>query len=93
MWWGLRRADGLVAMASPSVLVLDDARHVGLLAAELIANRIRSRPPLRVLLPTGHTPRRLYAPLRDHARDSSLPGERVTVLGLDGYGRAPSNPE
>jgi glucosamine-6-phosphate deaminase len=70
---------------SPAVLVLDDARHVGLLAAELVANRIRARTHLRLLLPTGHTPRGLYAALRDHARDGSLPSERVTVLGLDEY--------
>jgi glucosamine-6-phosphate deaminase len=72
-------------MASPSVLVLDDARHVGLTAAELVANRIRARPRVRLLLPTGHTPRGLYAALREHAADGSLPSERVTVLGLDEY--------
>jgi glucosamine-6-phosphate deaminase len=72
-------------MPSPAVLVLDDARHVGLLAAELVANRNRARTHLRLLLPTGHTPRGLYAALRDHARDGSLPSERVTVLGLDEY--------
>jgi glucosamine-6-phosphate deaminase len=38
-----------------------------------------------VLLPTGHTPRGLYAALRDHAADGSLPTEHVTVLGLDEY--------
>lgn len=70
---------------SPAVLALDNARHVGLLAAELVANRIRARTHLRLLLPTGHTPRGLYAALRDHARDGSLPSERVTVLGLDEY--------
>jgi glucosamine-6-phosphate deaminase len=72
-------------MAFPSLLVLDDARHVGLTAAELVANRIRARPRARVLLPTGHTPRGLYAALRDHAADGSLPSEQVTVLGLDEY--------
>jgi glucosamine-6-phosphate deaminase len=72
-------------MPSPALLVLDDAHHVGLLAAELVANRIRARTYLRLLLPTGHTPRGMYAALRDHARDGSLPGERVTVLALDEY--------
>jgi glucosamine-6-phosphate deaminase len=72
-------------MVSTSLLVLDDARHVGLTAAELVANRIRARPRLRVLLPTGHTPRGLYAALRAHAADGSLPSEDVTVLGLDEY--------
>ncbi|MGZ6674240.1 MAG: 6-phosphogluconolactonase, partial [Solirubrobacteraceae bacterium] len=72
-------------MAPPSLLVLDDAHHVGLTAAELVANRIRARPRARVLLPTGHTPRGLYAALRDHAADGSLPSEHMTVLGLDEY--------
>jgi glucosamine-6-phosphate deaminase len=72
-------------VSAPSVLVLDDARHVGLTAAELVANRIRARTHLRVLLPTGHTPRGLYAALRDHAADGSLPTDHVTVLGLDEY--------
>ena len=80
-------------MPSASVLVLDDAQHVGLLAAELVANRIRARTHLRLLLPTGHTPRRMYAALRDHARDGSLPSDRVTVLGLDEYlGLGPDDP-
>jgi glucosamine-6-phosphate deaminase len=72
-------------MGFPSLLVLDDAHHVGLTAAELVANRIRARTRARVLLPTGHTPRDLYAALRDHAADGSLPSEQVTVLGLDEY--------
>jgi glucosamine-6-phosphate deaminase len=72
-------------MAFPSLLVLDDAHHVGLTAAELVANRIRARPRARILMPTGHTPRGLYAALRGHAADGSLPSERVTVLGLDEY--------
>jgi hypothetical protein len=60
-------------MASPSLLVLDDARHVGLTAAEL-RRQPDSRAPQRAwLLPTGHTPRGLYAALRDHAADGSLP--------------------
>ena len=66
-------------------LVLSDARHVGLLAAELVANRIRARPSLRVLLPTGHTPVPMYAALREHAADGSLPTAHLAVLGLDEY--------
>ncbi len=72
-------------MAPPSLLVLDDAHHVGLTAAELVSNRIRARTRARVLLPTGHTPRGLYAALRAHAADGSLPSEDVTALGLDEY--------
>jgi glucosamine-6-phosphate deaminase len=66
-------------------LTLADARHVGLVAAELVANRIRARPSLRVLLPTGHTPRGMYAALRRHAADGSLPTSHLAVLGLDEY--------
>jgi 6-phosphogluconolactonase/glucosamine-6-phosphate isomerase/deaminase len=72
-------------MARPSLLVLDDHRHVGLTAAELVANRIRARTHMRLLLPTGHTPLGLYRALRDHAADGSLPTDHVTVLGLDEY--------
>lgn len=72
-------------MSTPSVLVLDDPHHVGLTAAELVANRIRARTHLRVLLPTGHTPRGLYAALREQAVTGALPAGRVTVLGLDEY--------
>jgi glucosamine-6-phosphate deaminase len=80
-----RRTRQTPRMTSASLLVLDDARHVGLTAAELVANRIRARPRMRVLLPTGHTPRGLYGALRGHAADGSLPSEHVTVLGLDEY--------
>jgi len=66
-------------------LVLADPCHVGLLAAELVANRIRARPMMRVLLPTGHTPREMYAALRGHWADGSLPTSHVAVLGLDEY--------
>ena len=66
-------------------LILTDAKHVGLLAAELVANRIRARPSLRVLLPTGRTPVPMYAALRAHAADGSLPTSHVAVLGLDEY--------
>jgi 6-phosphogluconolactonase/glucosamine-6-phosphate isomerase/deaminase len=72
-------------MARPSLLVVDDHRHVGLTAAELVANRIRARTHMRLLLPTGHTPLGLYRALRDHAADGSLPTDHVTVLGLDEY--------
>src|SRR3954470_9848214 len=40
---------------------------------------------LRVLFPTGHTPRGMYAALRAHFADGSLPTSHVSVLGLDEY--------
>jgi hypothetical protein len=38
-----------------------------------------------VLPATGRAPRGLYAALRAHARDGSLPSEHITVLGRDEY--------
>ena len=46
-------------MASPTVtspLVLSHHMRVALLAGELVANRLRARSRLRLILPTGHTP-------------------------------------
>ena len=66
-------------------LVLSHTRRVGLVAAELIANRIRARPDLRVILPTGRTPLGMYEALRAHDADASLPARRATVFQLDEY--------
>ena len=72
-------------MLAPGVLVVSDPRRVGLFAAELVANRLRARPESRLLLPTGHTPRGMYAALRAHARRGALPAQRATVFQLDEY--------
>jgi glucosamine-6-phosphate deaminase len=58
---------------------------VALLAGELVANRLRARPNLRLILPTGHTPLGMYAVLRGHAADGSLPSEHATLFQLDEY--------
>jgi glucosamine-6-phosphate deaminase len=72
--------------------VVADPRRVGLLAAELIANRLSARPSARLLLPTGHTPEQMYSALRAHARRGTLPSGGCTVLQLDEYaGIAPSD--
>ncbi len=69
--------------ASP--LVLGHPTRVATLAAELVANRLRARSRLRLILPTGHTPLGMYAALRAHAADGSLPSERATLFQLDEY--------
>jgi glucosamine-6-phosphate deaminase len=80
-------------MRAPAPLVLADARRVGLLAAELVANRLSARPSARLLLPTGHTPEPMYSALRAHAGRGSLPSGAATVLQLDEYaGVAPKDP-
>jgi glucosamine-6-phosphate deaminase len=66
---------------------------VALLGGELVANRLRARPGLRLILPTGHTPLGMYAVLRGHAADGSLPAGRATLFQLDEYlGLAPDDP-
>jgi glucosamine-6-phosphate deaminase len=82
-----------MAEPSPAPLVLGDPRRVGLLAAELIVNRLHARPRARMLLPTGRTPDGMYAALRAHAAAGTLPSARATVLQLDEYaGIAPHDP-
>ena len=80
-------------MPAPCPLVLDDPERVGLLGAELVANRLRARPGLRLLLPTGRTPEGMYAALRAHAAERSLPTEHAEVFQLDEYiGAGPQDP-
>jgi glucosamine-6-phosphate deaminase len=73
------------AAVGPAPLVLDDDLRVGLLAAELVANRLRARPRLRMVLPTGHTPLPMYAALRAHAAAGALPAQQATLIQLDEY--------
>jgi glucosamine-6-phosphate deaminase len=55
------------------------------LGGELVANRLRARPRLRLILPTGHTPLGMYEVLRGHAADGSLPAREATLFQLDEY--------
>jgi glucosamine-6-phosphate deaminase len=72
-------------MATTAPLVLDHHLRVALLGGELVANRLRARPRLRLILPTGHTPLGVYAALRGHAADGSLPAHQATLFQLDEY--------
>jgi glucosamine-6-phosphate deaminase len=66
-------------------LALAGPDEVAQTAAELIANRLRARPRLRMLLPTGRTPLGVYAALRAHAGRGELPSDAATVFQLDEY--------
>jgi glucosamine-6-phosphate deaminase len=82
-----------VTTAAPGPLVVEDSRHVGLLVAELVVNRLCARAAVRMLLPTGRSPQAMYAGLHDHAAAGRLPSRRATVLQLDECaGLAPSDP-
>jgi glucosamine-6-phosphate deaminase len=74
-------------------LVLAGPSEVGLLAAELVLNRLSARPRARLLLPTGRTPASMYAALRAHAAAGRLPSAAATILQLDEYaGIGPDDP-
>jgi glucosamine-6-phosphate deaminase len=76
---------GAARAAPASALVLGSAVDVARLAGEIVANRLRARRGLRLLLPTGRTPLGMYAALRAHAADGSLAGSDATVFQLDEY--------
>lgn len=72
-------------MAAAAPLVLTHPMRVSLLGGELVANRLRARPQLRLILPTGHTPLGMHAVLRAHAADGSFRTEEATLFQLDEY--------
>jgi hypothetical protein len=75
-------------MAFPSLLVLDDAHHAGLTAAERVANRIGTNTRTRVLVPTGHTARRPTRRTRRTRRRAIKPcSTRPVDLAVLGLGR------
>jgi glucosamine-6-phosphate deaminase len=90
--WKARSARRATTDESIAPLVLADPRRVGLVAAELIRNRLLARPSARLLLPTGRTPGVMYEALREYAAAGRLPNAAPTVLQLDEYaGLAPED--
>jgi glucosamine-6-phosphate deaminase len=87
-----RIASGAMSASTTAPLVLSHTRRVALLGGEIVANRLRARPRLRLILPTGHTPLGMYAALRGHAADGSLPMGEAELFQLDEYlGLAPQD--
>jgi glucosamine-6-phosphate deaminase len=82
-----------VIPAPPAPLVLGDPRRVGLVAGELMLNRLTAWPRARLLLPTGRSPAGMYAALRAHAAAGRLAGAQPAVLQLAEYvGLRPDDP-
>ena len=81
----LQDVDGARVHKPHAPLVISHHLRVALLGAELVANRLRARPRARLVLPTGHTPLGMYAALRAHAADGSLPADKATLVQLDEY--------
>ena len=79
-------------MTRASIHVLRDAAHVAEVAAEILANRILAREPLRLLMPTGNTPLALYEALRRRYDAGVIRPADVEVFQLDEYrGIAPDD--
>jgi glucosamine-6-phosphate deaminase len=66
-------------MSALAPLIVRDERHVGAVAAALVANRLVARPRARLLLEPGRTTDAVFAALRA----DPPPAGRATVLGLE----------
>jgi glucosamine-6-phosphate deaminase len=62
-----------------------DAQALAVLAADLIAEQVRARPDLSVLVATGTTPMPTYDELSRRVRAGELDLSRVTAVQLDEY--------
>jgi glucosamine-6-phosphate deaminase len=75
------------------VVILPSPEAVGVAGARLVANLIARKPDAVLALPTGSTPRPLYAELVRLHRDEGLSFARVTTFNLDEYvGLPPDHP-
>ncbi|HVZ73541.1 MAG TPA: glucosamine-6-phosphate deaminase [Polyangia bacterium] len=75
------------------VVILPKAEDVALAGAEAVARLVRAKPTAVLALPTGATPRPLYAELVRRHREEGLSFARATTFNLDEYvGVAPDHP-
>lgn len=75
------------------VVILSSPEAVGVHGARLIANLLRRKPDAVLALPTGATPRPLYAELVRLHREEGLSFARATTFNLDEYvGLSPDHP-
>jgi uncharacterized SAM-binding protein YcdF (DUF218 family) len=66
----------------PAPLVVADEERVARTAAEVVANRLRARPRMRLVLSGDRTPPGIQAALRAHERRGELPSADATFLQL-----------
>jgi glucosamine-6-phosphate deaminase len=75
------------------IVIFPSADAVCAHGARLVANLVSRKPDAVLALPTGSTPRPLYAELARMHRDEGLSFARVTTFNLDEYvGLAPDHP-
>jgi glucosamine-6-phosphate deaminase len=75
------------------IVVLPSPEAACLRAARIVARLVRAKPDAALGLPTGSTPRAIYAELVRLHRDEHLSFARVSAFNLDEYvGLAPDHP-
>ena len=75
------------------VIIVPTADDACLRAARIVARLLRTKPEAALALPTGSTPRAIYAELVRQHRDEGLSFARATAFNLDEYvGLAPDHP-
>ena len=75
------------------VIVVPTADAACLLAARIIGRLLRAKPDAALALPTGSTPRAIYAELVRQHRDEGLSFARASTFNLDEYvGIPPEHP-
>jgi glucosamine-6-phosphate deaminase len=67
------------------VIVVPTADEACLRAARIVARQLRAKPDAVLALPTGITPRAIYAELVRQHRDEGLSFARATAFNLDEY--------
>jgi glucosamine-6-phosphate deaminase len=72
------------------VIVLPTAEAACLRAARIVARRLREKPDAALALPTGSTPRAIYAELSRQHREEGLSFARASAFSLDEYVGIPS---
>jgi len=73
------------------VIVVPSADAACLRAARIVARLLRAKPDAALALPTGSTPRAIYAELVRQHRDEGLSFARATAFNLDEYVGIPSD--
>jgi glucosamine-6-phosphate deaminase len=79
-------------VASPRVVVVEDADDIGHVGADLVADAIATNPAASMTVATGASPMGLYSALAERYRSGAFETSAVTVFQLDEYlGLAPGD--
>src|SRR5580765_3769946 len=85
VWRASAWACGFFDGADVEVVILPTPEAVCAAGADAVARLVRAKPDAVLGLPTGSTPRPVYAELVRRHRDERLSFARVTTFNLDEY--------